>query len=270
MAGAIAELARVALRHDFRNIDPRDARIVLVEAGPRVLAAFPPILSESRAALARAAGRRGAARHAGHAVRRRRRGDRRRAAGSGDDRLGRRRRGLFGRGMAGRRADRAGRVMVGADLSLPGHPEIFVIGDTAHAPGADGKPLPGLAPVAKQQGAYVARVLPRRIAGSRRPDRSAIATTASWPRSAGAPRSRISAGSSSTAPSPGCCGAPCTSSFLIGFRNRRRRHARLAVVLLTFQSRRAADHRTGLTLKRRDCVRRGKCRSSVQSLESTE
>ena len=62
-------------------------------------------------------------------------------------------------------SDRVGRVMVGPDLTVPGHPEIFVIGDTAHAPGADGQPLPGLAPVAKQQGAYVARVLRARLAG---------------------------------------------------------------------------------------------------------
>jgi len=65
--------------------------------------------------------------------------------------------------------DRVGRVTVGPDLTLPGHPEIFCIGDTAHAAGADGKPLPGLAPVAKQQGAYVARVLRARLAGKPAP-----------------------------------------------------------------------------------------------------
>jgi NADH dehydrogenase len=65
--------------------------------------------------------------------------------------------------------DRIGRVMVGSDLSLPGHPEIFCIGDTAHLPGRDGKPLPGLAPVAKQQGHYVARLLRARIAGKAEP-----------------------------------------------------------------------------------------------------
>ena len=65
--------------------------------------------------------------------------------------------------------DRAGRVTVGPDLTVPGHPEIFVIGDTAQAMGAGGKPLPGLAPVAKQQGAYVARVLRARLAGKAAP-----------------------------------------------------------------------------------------------------
>jgi NADH dehydrogenase FAD-containing subunit len=59
--------------------------------------------------------------------------------------------------------------MVGPDLTVPGHPEIFCIGDTAHAPDADGKPLPGLAPVAKQQGTYVARVLRARFAGGPAP-----------------------------------------------------------------------------------------------------
>jgi len=61
--------------------------------------------------------------------------------------------------------DRAGRVKVNPDLSLPGHPEIFVIGDTALVLGADGKPVPGLAPAAKQQGAFVARLLRRRLQG---------------------------------------------------------------------------------------------------------
>jgi NADH dehydrogenase len=65
--------------------------------------------------------------------------------------------------------DSVGRVLVGPDLTLPGHPEIFCIGDTAHVAGADGKPLPGLAPVAKQQGAYVARVLRARLAGKSTP-----------------------------------------------------------------------------------------------------
>jgi NADH dehydrogenase len=60
--------------------------------------------------------------------------------------------------------DRAGRVMVEPDLTLPGHPEIFVIGDTAHALDAEGKPLPGVAPVAKQQGKYVAKLIQTRLA----------------------------------------------------------------------------------------------------------
>jgi NADH dehydrogenase len=165
MAGAIAELARVALRHDFRNIDPREARIVLVEAGPRVLPAFPETLSEAaRQSLLRL----GVEVRLGTPV------TQCDADGVtiGDDRqpaatL------IWAAGVAaspaarwlGVEKDRVGRVRVGPDLTLDGHPEIFCIGDTAHVAGVDGQPLPGLAPVAKQQGAYVARVLRARLAG---------------------------------------------------------------------------------------------------------
>jgi len=69
----------------------------------------------------------------------------------------------------GAERDRVGRVVVGPDLTLAGHPEIFCIGDTAQVPGADGQPLPGLAPVAKQQGGYVARALRARLAGKPAP-----------------------------------------------------------------------------------------------------
>jgi len=169
MAGAIAELARVALRHDFRNIDPREASIVLVEAGPRVLAAFPSVLS---AAAHRSLERLGVEVRLGTPV------TRCDAEGVtiGDDPLAAATI-VWAAGVAassaatwlGAEKDRVGRVIVGPDFSLPGHPEIFCIGDTAHALGADGKPLPGLAPVAKQQGAYVARVLRARLAGKQPP-----------------------------------------------------------------------------------------------------
>src|SRR5262249_40569224 len=69
----------------------------------------------------------------------------------------------------GAETDRAGRVKVGPDLALPGNPDIFVIGDVAHALGADGKPLPGVAPVAKQQGRYVAKLLMARRRGGTLP-----------------------------------------------------------------------------------------------------
>jgi NADH dehydrogenase len=165
MAGAIAELARVALRHDFRNIDPREARIVLVEAGPRVLAAFPPTLSD---AARKSLERLGVEVRLGTAV------TQCDEAGViiGDDRLEAATI-IWAAGVAassaakwlGMQPDRVGRVVVGPDLTVAGHPEIFCIGDTAHVRGADGQPLPGLAPVAKQQGAYVARVLRARLAG---------------------------------------------------------------------------------------------------------
>jgi NADH:ubiquinone reductase (H+-translocating) len=165
MAGAIAELAHIGLRHDFRNIDPRDARIVLVEAGTRVLAAFPPTLSTAAQASLerlRVEVRLGVpvsnCDENGVTV-----GDEHLPAATI----------MWAAGVAASAAaqwldakpDRVGRVIVGPDLAVPDHPEIFVIGDTAHALGKDGTPLPGLAPVAKQQGAYVARVLHARLAG---------------------------------------------------------------------------------------------------------
>jgi NADH:ubiquinone reductase (H+-translocating) len=169
MAGAIAELAHVALRNDFRTINPRDARIVLVEAGPRVLAAFPPSLSQSaEQSLKRlhVEVRLGQPVNECDAM----------GVTIGQERLEASTI-VWAAGVASSSAaswlgvepDRVGRVVVGPDLTLPGNPEIFVIGDTAHAPGRDGKPLPGLAPVAKQQGAYVARVLRARLAGRAAP-----------------------------------------------------------------------------------------------------
>lgn len=169
MAGAIAELAHVALRHDFRTIDPREARVMLVEASPRVLAAFPPALSNAaQAALQRlhVEVRLGTpvsnCSESGVTI-----GEEHLPAATI----------VWAAGVAASAAahwlgvekDRIGRVPVGPDLTLPGHPEIFVIGDTASAAGKDGKPLPGLAPVAKQQGAYVARVLRARLAGKPAP-----------------------------------------------------------------------------------------------------
>ncbi len=165
MAGAIAELARVALRHDFRNIDPREARVVLIEGGPRVLATFPPKLSQ---AARKSLERLGVEVRLGTPV------TQCDADGVtiGSERLDSATiiwaAGVTASSAAqwlGTEKDRIGRVMVGPDLSLPGHPEIFVIGDTAHVLGRDGRPLPGLAPVAKQQGAYVARLLRTRLAG---------------------------------------------------------------------------------------------------------
>jgi NADH:ubiquinone reductase (H+-translocating) len=165
MAGAIAELAHVALRHDFRSINPRDARIVLVEAGSRLLPALPETLSEAaRRSLERlhVEVRLGTpvsqCDEEGVAI-----GDHRLAAATIVWAAG-----VMASGAAqwlGADKDGAGRAKVGPDLSLPGHPEIFVLGDTALALDGGGRPLPGLAPVAKQQGAYVARLLRARLAG---------------------------------------------------------------------------------------------------------
>jgi NADH dehydrogenase len=169
MAGAIAELAHIALRRDFRVINPREARIVLVEAGPRVLAAFPAALSESaRRSLERLHVEVRLGKPVSHCdVTGVTIGEEPLAAATI----------IWAAGVAsslaakwlGVEQDRVGRVMVGPDLAVPGHPEIFVIGDTAHVRGTDGQPLPGLAPVAKQQGSYVARLLRARLAGKALP-----------------------------------------------------------------------------------------------------
>ena len=169
MAGAIAELAKMALARDFRHIDPRQARIVLVEAGARILPSFPPKLS---AKAERALTRLGVEVRTGAPVTN---------CDAEGVQLGEERIEsaciVWGAGVAaspaakwlGAEHDRAGRVMVGPDLTLPGHPEIFVIGDTALALGPDGKPLPGVAPVAKQQGAYVAKLIRARLEGRPEP-----------------------------------------------------------------------------------------------------
>lgn len=167
LAGAIAELARRALARDFRVIDPRAARIVLVEAGPRVLQGFPERLSRD---AARSLARLGVELRLGAPVT----GVDTRGVDLGGDAGERLEAGtvLWAAGVAaspaarwiGAEADRAGRIKVGPDLTVPGHPEIFAIGDTALAL-QDGQPLPGVAPVAKQQGQYVARVIQARLAG---------------------------------------------------------------------------------------------------------
>jgi NADH dehydrogenase len=169
LAGAIAELARRALARDFMHIDPRDARIVLVEGNERVLMQFPPALSaKARRQLETLGvevrtGRPVELVDADGAVIA---GERISAATV-----------IWAAGVAaspaarwlGAERDRAGRVIVRPDLTVPGHPEIFVIGDTAHVPGPGGKPLPGVAPVAKQQGRHVARTILARLAGRSAP-----------------------------------------------------------------------------------------------------
>ncbi len=165
MAGAIAELAKRALAADFRSIDPRCARIILIEAGPRLLAPFDPALSE---AARRSLEQLGVEVRLGASVA---------DCDCSGVSLGRERlqtrtivwaAGVKASPAAqwlGAENDRAGRVKVQDDLSVPGHPNIFVIGDAAATTGPDGKLLPGVAPVAKQQGQYVAKLLMARAQG---------------------------------------------------------------------------------------------------------
>jgi NADH dehydrogenase len=168
LAGALAELARAALARDFRRIDPKTARIVLVEGGPRLLPGFPPKLSD---AAARALRRLDVELRLGVMVT----GCDAEGAVLGDERIESCTL-IWSAGVAASPAaewlgiapGRGGRVPVGSDLTLPGHSEIFVIGDTALVVGPHG-PLPGVAPVAKQQGAYAARVIAARLAGNPAP-----------------------------------------------------------------------------------------------------
>ena len=163
LAGALAELARASLAREFRRINPATARIVLVEAGPCLLAGFPTRLS---AFAARALQRLGVELRLGVGVS----GCDAEGALLGNERIESRTL-IWAAGVTaspaaawlGVEPGRGGRVPLDRDLTLPGHPEIFVIGDTAEILGM---PLPGVAPVAKQQGAYVARVLASRLAGA--------------------------------------------------------------------------------------------------------
>jgi len=158
LAGALAEIARRTLRHEFANIDPARARIVLLEGLPRVLSAYPEKLSEkARRSLeelgveVRVNARVSAIDEEGLSV--------------GDERIPARTV-LWAAGVQASPLarsldvplDRAGRVSVSPDLSVPGHPEIFVIGDLA-AVQQDGKPVPGIAPAAMQGGRHVARAI---------------------------------------------------------------------------------------------------------------
>ena len=165
MAGAIAELAKRALASDFQSIDPQCASIVLIEGAQRLLTPFDPSLSH---AARRSLNQLGVDVRLGAAVtdctcEGVRLGDEFIptrtiiwAAGVMASPAGR---------WLGANIDRAGRVKVRADLSVPDHPDVFVIGDTAAVTGVDGAMLPGVAPVAKQQGQYVARALITRYQG---------------------------------------------------------------------------------------------------------
>jgi len=169
VAGAIAEIARDALRSEFRHIDPAAARILLVEAGPRILPPFPDRLA---ADAAQRLARYGVQVLTGAPVT---------AIDAGGVTLGERRvEAACVVWAAGVKAaplvatlpgehDQAGRAKVGADLSLPGHPEVFVVGDAAVVSWTDGRPVPGIAPAAKQMGAYVGEVIARRLAGREPP-----------------------------------------------------------------------------------------------------
>jgi len=168
LAGAIAELAKASLVHDFRHINPSDARIILIEAGPRILPGFPEQMSAS---AQQALERLGVEVRSGKAVTH---------CDADGVVVGERiaaRSILWAAGVAASpaatwlnvAADRAGRIEVLEDLTVPGYPEIFAIGDTCISKGWDGKPVPGIAPAAKQMGRYIAAVIRSRVEGTSPP-----------------------------------------------------------------------------------------------------
>lgn len=165
LAGALAEIARHVLRTEFDNVDPAISRILLLEAGASILPSFPDTLRESaRVALLRL----GVTVRTGQAVTKVEDG----AVWLGDERIDAHTI-IWAAGVAaapisrdlGPHLDRAGRVIVEPDLSAPGHPDVFVAGDLASFSHQTGKPLPGVAQVAKQQGKHAAANVGRRIAG---------------------------------------------------------------------------------------------------------
>jgi NADH dehydrogenase len=175
LAGALAEIANETLKHDFRHINPQEARILLVEGGPRVLPSFPEELSAKAEKLVTKLGvevmkgvmvtcidangvtfRRGDKTEslAAHTVL---------WAGGVQTTT-------FGRKLAQRthaETDKSGRIKVNPDLTIPNYPDIFIVGDLANATDKDGKPMPGVAQVAIQGGAFAAKTIKARIANKK-------------------------------------------------------------------------------------------------------
>jgi NADH:ubiquinone reductase (H+-translocating) len=169
MAGAMAEVARQTLQHDFRRIDPRTSRIILIEAGPRLLPTFTVRLS---AYAKRSLERMGVdvlldAKVTDCDERGVTLGHERIDAGTV----------IWAAGVVASPAavwlqvahDHAGRIKVAPDLSVPGHPQVFAIGDTAAVHDGSGRPVPGIAPAAKQMGRHVGKLIAARVAGRPEP-----------------------------------------------------------------------------------------------------
>jgi NADH dehydrogenase len=175
LAGALAEIANETLKNDFRRINPRETKIVLVEGGPRVLTSFPEDLSAKAERLVRKLGvqvlknvvvtgidqsgvthktAQGSEKLAAKTV-----------LWAGGVMINE-----FGRKLAERtktETDRSGRIRVNPELTVPGYPDIFIIGDLALSQGQNGKPLPGVAQVAIQGGAYAAKAIRARLQGKK-------------------------------------------------------------------------------------------------------
>jgi NADH dehydrogenase len=165
LAGALAEIARQALRSEFDNVDPASARIILIEAGPSILPSFPPDL---RASAKRALLRLGVDVREGQAVT----NVANETVWLGDERIDAHTilwaAGVAGESLArdlGPGLDRAGRVIVNADLTVAGHDGVFVVGDLASFSHQTGRPLPGVAQVAIQQGTHASANIDRLLGG---------------------------------------------------------------------------------------------------------
>ncbi len=165
LAGTIADMARATLPPDFRNIDTQKARVVLIEAGPRVLAGFPDDLSAyalkslESIGVDVVLGQPVTDCNADGVVYGGKQLEAKTIIWAAGVRASRAAEWL------GAPADRAGRLQVAPDLTVPGHPEIFAIGDTVTIPAWNGQPVPGIAPAAKQEGRYVAEVIKARLQG---------------------------------------------------------------------------------------------------------
>ena len=173
LAGALAEIANETLKHDFRRINPTEARIIMVEGGDRVLASYPPELSAKAEELVKKLGvevrkgimvtdidANGVTYKKGDAVGR---FVAKTVLWAGGVTMT-----SFGNKLAERthaETDRSGRIKVNPDLTVPKYPNIYVTGDLANVAGKDGKPLPGVAQVAIQGGAYAAKTIGKRLEG---------------------------------------------------------------------------------------------------------
>jgi NADH dehydrogenase len=177
LAGALGEIAHHTLRHNFRQVDPSRARIILLEGMDRILPTYPPDLSAN---ATKSLAKLGVTVLTSALVTAVQPGCVTVRSGAQDIQIAARtvlwaagmQGSPLGRKLAeatGAPLDRAGRLIVEADLTAPGHPELFVVGDLAHFSHQSGKPLPGVAQVAMQQGSYVARLIRARLEGSSLP-----------------------------------------------------------------------------------------------------
>ena len=172
LAGAFAELTRTVLQRDFKRIDPSHARVMMIEVGPRVLAQYSPKLSASAEQQLKALGVEVRTATKVKSI----------SQGRVDLENGET---IFAENIIwaagvsassltpklGVELDRVGRVKVNPDLSVPGYPEVFAIGDMALVLGADGKPVPGVSPAAMQMAKHVARLIERELVPGKKPSR---------------------------------------------------------------------------------------------------